>query len=136
MGTHSDTSNEYQQHLFFCRNKQNIYPLQKKKVPYLKLWEIEFSYQKPNFAFNPSHLFHVPSCHHALIFLAGFLIYFSYGIWHSFQPSYLDKLSISELQPKTNKDNELFDDSDLEVTVLLDDTDDAGEADDAREAEN
>ena len=60
----------------------------------------------------------------AHVFLSGFLIYFSYGIWHSFQPSYHDNMSIGDLHSKNSAANdELFSDSDQEVAVLLDDTD-------------
>ena len=70
----------------------------------------------------------------APFFLAGLLIYFTYGIWHSFPPSYHDNLSLGDL--KSSKD-ELFDDSDQEVAVYLDDTelDEELEGSDVREAE-
>ena len=64
--------------------------------------------------------------HHVL--LTGFLVYFSYGISHSFQPGYHDNISISDLHPKSrsrsDRDDEVIVDGEQEMTVLLADTED------------
>ena len=63
--------------------------------------------------------------HHVL--LAGFLVYFSYGISHSFQPGYHDNISIGDLHPKSKSrsdKDEVIVDGEQEMTVLLADTED------------
>jgi hypothetical protein len=60
-----------------------------------------------------------------MYYLSGFLIYFSYGCWHSPEPIFHDNLSLSSLQlhPHTEID-ELFDDIETEINVYVDHTSD------------
>ena len=64
--------------------------------------------------------------HHVL--LTGSLVYFSYGISHSFQPGYHDNISIGDLHTKSrswsDRDDEVIVDGEQEMTVLLADTED------------
>lgn len=54
---------------------------------------------------------------------SGFLIYFSYGLWHSTESSIHDNLALSSLALNPNTDiDELFDDSEIEINVYVDHT--------------
>lgn len=73
------------------------------------------------------HLYLPYPMHLLSTLIPGFLVYFSYGIWHSSQASYHDNITLHSLKPNPGSDvDELFDDSEVEEVVYLDEISDTG----------